>query len=156
MPKKKTTKKLSKATVKERRKEAALPVNVAAETLIGDLREICLQELKVASDIWQKLGERDQVDAYIRVEHMVKRAVRRTIEIIASRGRVTARATVDQVVFKDGAKIVLKAELVTQAIHEIADLTGRVCLIVIPTAGELVDQETPEPKVDKDQKELEL
>lgn len=151
--KKTAKKKVSKKKVTK----AEIAVNVAEETLISDLMEVSLRELKSTVGGWDTTSERDQADVIFRTERGIKDAVRKAVAIIASQDCTTARATIDQVVFKDGVKIVLKMSHTNKAAHAVADKQGSICMIVIPDAQALAEQDTSENiKPDKDQKELPL
>lgn len=130
---------------------------ITEETMIGDLMSFMTQEFKAMPDVWQKLGESHQREIVYRAELAAKKVVREAVEILASGGEVTAKLTVDQVVFKDGAKVVLKAGFTTQAIHDIADRQGKTCLVVIPESQDIAEQIPDSDKlIDKDQGEFPL
>lgn len=129
------------------------PAEVAAETMLGDLMSVCLQEIKAAPDVWPKLNEQQQGEVIYRVERACRCAVDKAVEVIASGDHQTVPATVESVTFKDGAKAVLKG--VGQGFHDIADHCNQSVLIVIPERQQSL--EAPhgiEP--DKDQGDLPL
>lgn len=126
----------------------AAPAEVAEDRMVHDLMDAILQEVKVLERPWPALSEDSQRDVIERAEKRVRRAVTDAVRIIAADGRETVRAEVDSVLFKDGAKVVLKASAHSAGIHAIADEQGRDVMIVLPKAEELAEQpheHEPEP-----------
>lgn len=133
---------------------AAGAVEVAEATLLGDMIQTCVDELKASKDVWQKLSERDQQDALFRLRCRCESAVRKAITILASADRPTIFATLEQVTVKDGIKAVLKLDKHDPQRHELTDATGRQVLIVVQAAEQHLGGEGPKP--DADQKGLPL
>jgi hypothetical protein len=129
--------------------EAASAVDVAEATLLGDLIEVCIDELKASQDVWQKLSERGQQDALFRVRLRCEAAVRKAVRIIAAADRPTIFATLEQVTVKDGIKAVLKLDKHDAQRHELVDATGRQVLIVVASAEQHLGGEGPKPDADQ-------
>lgn len=124
---------------------------IAAETMLGDLMSLVVDELKAAPDAWQKMSERKQSDVLYRVENRCRDAVEKCVDIIAAQGNVFVNAVVSQVVFKEGVKIELKTPVITEATHELAECAGKVVKIVILDQGEFTENEAGKPKAEPDQ-----
>ena len=122
---------------------------IAAETMLGDLMQLVIDELKAAPDIWPKLGERWQHDVIDRTRQRVEDAVRQCVHIIASDHRPTIVATVESVTVKDGIKAVLTLPKSDTQRHELFDSAGRSCLIVVGGAEDYAggaEQVQPDPE----------
>ncbi len=125
---------------------------IAAETMLGDLMQLVIDELKAAPDIWPKLGERWQHDVIDRTRQRVEDAVRQCVHIIASDHRPTIVATVESVTVKDGIKAVLTLLTLPKSDrqrHELFDSAGRSCLIVVGGAEDYAGgaaQVQPDPE----------
>lgn len=132
--------------------ESNLPgFEASKETLLGDLMGVALQEIKAIPEPWQKLGQSQQEEVIYRVERACRKAIGQAALILAAGGREHVQAQVDQVVFKDGAKVVLTGH--GQPFHSIADNVGRFVVIVIPEEEPSL-QAGHDHKAEKDQKDL--
>ena len=125
---------------------------IAAVTMVGDLMQLVIDELKAAPDVWQKLGEPWQQDVIDRTRQRVEDAVRQCVHIIASDHRPTIVATVESVTVKDGIKAVLTLLTLPKSDsqrHELFDSAGRSCLIVVGGAEDYAggaEQVKPDPE----------
>lgn len=124
----------------------------AQEFLLGSLIKACTKHLKTLSKTWGEMKEGEQQRVMGAVGEDCRKAVRDAIDIIASNGRMTFPAAVDQVVFKDGVKVVLSLAKGDWA-HSLADAEGGFVTIVIEERSKLLD-EGDALEVEKDQKSL--
>ena len=124
----------------------------AAEYLLGAMIKAATKHLKTLSKPWidMKEGERKRVLATVQQD--CRKAVQDAVDIIASNGRMTFPAAVDQVVFKDGVKCVLTLAKGDWA-HSLADAEGGFVTIVIEERSKLL-QEGDALDVEPDQKSL--
>lgn len=113
------------------------PTKVAAATMLGDLMKLCTDAMKHQPDIWAKMSEAKQQRLIENFEFGCKAAIKKCVSIIASGDMPTVMATIDQVVFKDGVKVVLRAQRDSPE-HHLADHAGHSVLIVIPSAEDLL------------------
>lgn len=111
-------------------------VELARETLLGDLMSLVIEELKAAPDVWQKLSEHKQDAVIGRVHQRVSDAVRQAVELIASNGRTAIPATLEQVTVKDGIKGVVTVSRTDPNRHDLADAVGRAVMIVVADPAE--------------------
>lgn len=130
-------------------------VELAQATMLGDLMQIVVDEVKAAPDVWQKLSEHKQDALINRVEQRVREAVRQCVELIAANGRVAIPGAIESVQVKDALKAVVIVAKSDPHRHELIDATKKAVMIVIadPTdyhggAGDV--------QADKDQPELPL
>jgi hypothetical protein len=124
----------------------------AKEFLLGSLIKAATKHLKTLSKPWIELKESEQLRVLGTVHVDCREAARDAIDIIASNGRLTFTAAVDQVVFKDGVKAVLTLAKTPEA-HSLADAEGSYVTIVIEERSKLL-QEGDALTVEKDQKPL--
>lgn len=106
-------------------------VHIAADTMLGDLMGVVLDELKAAPDVWQKLGEVEQDDAIDRIRRQCAAAVEDCVRIIATQGFSRIRAKVDAITVKDGIKATLTLAQHDPARHELVDAQGSSVFIVL-------------------------
>lgn len=110
---------------------AAVATEVAAETMLGDLMKLCIDEVKAAPDVWQKLSEAEQQNIIDRVRERVRNAVEESVRIIATQGYARIRGTLESVTIKDGIKAVLTLPQFDPARHELVDAQGTRVYIVV-------------------------
>lgn len=130
-------------------------VEVAVETLTGDVRDFILDRLKheQSKRPWHERSEADQRDTIHQVEAAVERVVRQAVELIAASGRRTIRATLEQVTVKDGitGKVVM-SKFDAQR-HALMDATGATILIVVADSDQFSGERAP-AEIKPDQPEL--
>lgn len=112
---------------------------IAAETMIGDIMSITIDELKHAQDVWQKLGEAEQDDVIERVERRVKDTVTQCVRMIATQGFTRIPATLEQLTIKDGIKAQLSISKADAARHELTDAQGSVVTLVLADVSQFID-----------------
>lgn len=128
---------------------------IATETLYGDLVRCVLDEVKALPDVWQKLPERKQAEVIDRVVRRMNKAA--SFAILAARAgdHQHVPGVVEQVVFKDGIKCVLKITPGADGRHELADREGR-HVVVLLMEPEDYGAGAPAPEPEPDQRGLEL
>lgn len=130
-------------------------VQIASETMLGDLMALVTDEIKALPDLWQRMAESKQEEVIYRVRRRIESAIDRTISILAAGERPAMRATVESVTFKDGVKAVLKLSPGAGGRHELADSTGdEVLVTILDSAAYKGDDTAPAP--DSDQPRLNL
>ena len=123
-------------------------VEVAKQTMIGDLVQATIDELKAAPDVWQKMSEGKQAEVIERVTHRVVHNVTQAIHIIASDDRPTIRANLDQITVKDHVKAVMILSKRDPSALDLMEATGEEVLIVLPHVEEYAGQDVgidPDP-----------
>lgn len=129
-------------------------LELAAETMLGDLTRILVDELKAAPDCWQKMSQYAQDSAISRINSQLGDAVLECVKMIAADGRETILATVEQLTAKDGIKAVLTLSRHDENRHQLLDAVGKTVLIVVSDAKPYMAGGIP--KADADQRELPL
>lgn len=123
-------------------------VEIASQTMMGDLVRAVLDELKAAPDVWQKLSEAKQGECIDRLECRVAECVEQVVHIIASADRPTIRARLEQLTTKDAVKAVCVVSRKDEGVHELMDAVSEEVLIVLPHAEQYTEQPTglePDP-----------
>lgn len=126
--------------------------NLQAESIGRSLLIELVDIIKMLPEPWAKTSEDDQNDIIDRLRDEVHAMARRTVVEVEARGRPHLRSTVDQVVFKDGVRIVLKG-LSGAAAHDLADAQGSDVLVVIGDAAPFIEG-TEAVRGDPDQQPL--
>ena len=125
--------------------DSALDLDLAAETLTGDLRDLILDTLRNEQDKrpWFERSEVQQREAASRIEQATHAWVRKAVELIAAGGRHTIKATIEQVVVKDGIKAVLTMSKFDKLWHNLVDAQGSAVLIVVADSEEFEGERKP-------------
>lgn len=130
-------------------------ISVASETMLGDLRSICMQEIRhgTAGEPWSKLPEAQQRAVVQRVEQATSAAIKKAVRIIAAGRQPSIGASVESVTVKDGMKCVLKAARTEQNVTKLSMAQGMPVQVIVADADPYLGESKPE-KVDKDQPDL--
>lgn len=118
--------------------------------LTGDVRDAMLAVLRSSVD-WTKFDERRQRDINAAIGNAAHDLVTKAVAAVAAEGRETVTATIDQLVIKDGIKIVSKTPFDHDAISRLAD-AKRVLISVADS--DHFDNARGEARVDPDQPDL--
>jgi hypothetical protein len=102
----------------------------ASGFLLGELIKAVKMHFVRATKPFSQMKEYEQEQLLRQVQHQLEAAVKETIETIAADARLTFRADVESVTFKDGVKASLKLGKSEHA-HILADQAGKSVLIVI-------------------------
>ena len=125
---------------------------IAKTFLLGNLIKASSKQFKSLSVPFFELKDREQQKVLSNLESDIRSAIDDAIDLIASNARLTFRAAVDQVVFKDGVKAVLTMGKTDEA-HSLADAEGSYVTVVIEDRTTLL-QVGDALDVDPDQKKL--
>ena len=125
---------------------------IAKTFLLGNLIKASSKQFKALAVPFFELKEREQQKVLSNLESDIRSAIDDAIDLIASNARLTFRASVDQVVFKDGVKAVLTMGKTDEA-HSLADAEGSYVTVVIEDRSTLLDIGDA-LDVDPDQKKL--
>lgn len=130
-------------------------VDMASETVAGDLLGALVKELKVLPDIWAKLPELEQNEIIDRLRKQVGDITRQAVRLIASEKRTTVAADLKKVVFGDHIEAVFTIAARDPSRLELADSRGQACLIVVTDAAAHMGG-MDNIKADPDQRDLPL
>lgn len=120
-------------------------VILAADTMLGDLVSLVIEEIRAAPDVWQKLNEFQQEEVIERVTRRVGSHVREAVKMIASDGREVITAELEQITAKDGIKAVCTLAKHDPNRHALLDSVGKAVLIVVADPSAFLNGELPKP-----------
>lgn len=107
---------------------------MTAKTIGADLLQALVQEVKLLPDVWPKLSQAKQDDVIERLRKRVIHNVQMATHLIASDGRVTVVAEMEQITVKDGIKAVLTMSKNDPNRHSLIDCQGKTVLIALADA----------------------
>jgi hypothetical protein len=119
--------------------EAAEPttVEITAQTMLGELVGLVIDELKAAPDVIQRVTAR--------CTHMVKDAV----NLIAADGRDVIAANLEQIAAKDSIKAVCTLAKYDENRHALLDAVGKPVLIVVASSSQFMGGKLPTSEPDQ-------
>lgn len=130
---------------------AAAPFNaeeMTADTMLGDMVRMVIDEIKAAPDVWPKLSEYKQDDVIRRVTKQCTELVKMAVHLIAADGREVISADLEQITAKDEIKAVLKLVRHDPQRHALLDAVGKPVLIVVAGAAQFMGGEIPKAEAD--------
>lgn len=107
---------------------------MTAENIGRDLLEALVLEVKLLPDVWPKLPKSKQDDVIERLRKRVIKNVQTAVHMIASEGRTTIVAELEQVTVKYGIKAVLTMSKSDPNRHGLIDAQGKTVLVAIADA----------------------
>lgn len=131
-------------------------IEVAKATMMGDLRDVCLDIFKhpnIKGKAWKDMTEAEQREIAGMIENKSREAVVRAIDIIASEGRKHIKVLLKQVTVKDGLKGAFECSKAHELRHDLIDAQGDNVLIVFTSTDKYLG-ESRRVKFDKDQPSL--
>lgn len=129
-------------------------VDLASDTLVGDMRDALLDRIRNMKKPWQQMTESEQQDVVLHMSDIAKHLTRRAVELIAQNGRETINATVESVTVKGGLKVVVKAHKTRETVAALSDAEGHPILLVAASSLAF-DGERGPAETDPDQGDLE-
>lgn len=127
-------------------------IRVASETMLGDLRDICMQNIRFNIE-WSKLPEAKQRDIVSNVETAVSYAIGKAVKHIANAGHDEVIGTIESVTVKDGIKTVIKSKMDHESILALANAQGNFVRILVTDSEQFKGTHDDYP-VEPDQPEL--
>lgn len=135
----------SEQTIVDPEEDMTGAIDLATETLTGDVRDWLLDRLRdwQANGPWNEQSQNVQHATIAAADFGARHLVREAVKIIAARGRRTIVATVESVVFKDNVKATLTASKHDENRHELADAAGSSVLLVVADTAQFVGERAP-------------
>lgn len=127
--------------------------DLAAATLMGDIRDFMLDRIKTQKKPWVAMTEDEQRDEIYAAKTAADRLVREVVHIISAQGRKVITGVLDQVTVKKEVKAVVTFPKTDQARHELIDSQGSHVLIVVAGTEEFSGEKAP-AKPDPNQGDL--
>ena len=110
----------------------------ARQFLLGKLIKASSKRFKSLAVPYMEMRQSEQESLLRQIEDDIRDAVDNAVDLIASNARLTFRASVSQVVFKDGVKAVLEMGKTEEA-HALADAEGSYVTVVIEDRTTMLD-----------------
>lgn len=128
-------------------------IDLASETLTGDVRDFLLDRVKNLSMPWPKMTEEEQAGVIHSCTAAAEHLVRQIVVLIASQGRKAIVGNLLQVTRKDSIKAQVEFAKTDELRHELFDAQGSAVLLVVADAEPFTGERAPaEP--DPNQTEL--
>ena len=130
-------------------------VEIAAETLVGDLRDALLGHIKTLQKPWQQMSETQQRDLVASMTNAAKHLTSRAVKLIAANGRKTIVAHLHEMKIDKG---VLTCKVTTSSTDEttleLKAAQNKTVLIIAGDSAEFEGEKKP-AEIDPDQPDLE-
>lgn len=123
-----------------------------AAVLLGNMRDDILNLFKQKAD-WKGMKEAQQKEVVASCEYIARELIRRTSNIIASRGFKAFHCTLDSVTIKDGIKIILKASKNAEGRQSLLESQGGSVTVVMTDINPYLGQRN-KPEIDEDEPSL--
>lgn len=119
-------------------------MDLAEETLSGDLRDAMLTHVRSMETPWSKLSQRDQEDRIDAIERGCSDLVRRAVNIVARRGFDTIPVKIADFTVKGGAiKGKFEAIVTEPNVVALSDHQGHSAVIVLTDASDFIGESAP-------------
>ena len=128
-------------------------VELASETLRGDIRDRLLDWFKAQPKSWPFLSEREQKDLAAAIDSFSYGLISKAAKIIAAGERPTIVARLVEYKEKDGVEAKLKLASTGEVVAQLHEACGQDVLIVATGADDFGGQRG-EPAIDPDQRPL--
>lgn len=125
-------------------------LELAIETLTGDMRDEMLKRMRTMQKPWEKMTEQEQRSLNSDMDWLAKRIVKKAVHMIAARKRKVILGKLAQVTVKDGIKEQLEIGQRCEHRHDLIDAQGSAVLIVVADADEFTGEREP-AKTEPDQ-----
>ena len=130
-------------------------INVAAETLVGDLRDAFLDRIKRQPKPWEQCSEAEQRDLVEHTTKFCKHMVTHAVKLIAANGRRTIVATLGKIELDSGLiKCRLETKITPETLLELSAAQDMSVLVIASDAAEFEGERAP-AEIDPDQPDLE-
>jgi hypothetical protein len=130
-------------------------IELAADTLRGDVRDSILAWFKAQPKAWSQLGEREQKGVATAIDAYSARMVKTVAEIIARGERPCVVAKLVEYKEKDGVEAKLKLGSTEDVIRALHEACGQEVLLVTTGLENYTGEQAPaEQHVERDQRDL--
>lgn len=128
-------------------------IELASETLRGDIRDSLLNWFKAQPKAWPFLAEREQKDLAMAVDSFAYSLIKQAARIIAAGERPTIVARLVEYKEKDGVEAKLKLASTGEVVAQLHEACGQDVLLVATGADDFTG-ERDGPEIDPDQRKL--
>lgn len=135
--------------------EASENLDLQAETLSGDIRDVLLTHIRSMETPWSKLSEAQQADKIYACEKAGRDLVRRAVNLVSDRGFAHLQVQLQDWTVKDGIKLKVGAAASVEAITKLAEHQSQSAVLVFASTSDFLNART-EVQADPDQPDLEF
>lgn len=128
-------------------------IELASETLRGDIRDRLLDWFKAQPKAWPFMSEREQRDLAEAVDSFSYGLIKKTAKIIAAGERPTIIARLVEYKEKDGVEAKLKLASTGEVVAQLHEACGQDVLLVATGAEDFTGEKAP-AEIDPDQRPL--
>lgn len=115
-------------------------IDLASETLSGDLRDVLLTHIRSMETPWSKMSERLQNDKIYAMEKAATDIVRRAVHMIAADQRDVIEVNVAKFTVADKIKMEVIGNVTTPNIEQLADNRGRAAMLIFVSPADYFGQ----------------
>ncbi len=133
--------------------EATETLELQAETLSGDIRDMLLTHIRSMETPWSKLSERQQQDKIDAAAAAGRDLVRNAVKLVAHRGFAHMPITLKDWTVKDGIQLKVTALDTVEEITKLAEHKSGSALIVFASSSAFLNARS-EPEPDPDEPEM--
>lgn len=121
--------------------------SIAEAYMVGDLVEHLAGILRNQIMTWEQKTDAERDEEMQRLQRRVSQCVRKAVSIVAAKGCISIRASVEAVNIKaEGIKATLTVAKSSGDRHHLFDAAGEDVLIVLPQYELALESERPQPK----------
>lgn len=128
-------------------------IDIAKETMTGDIRDCILTILRTQAKSWKELTEDEQRNLAGDVQEQVEHIVARSVHLIAADGRPVIEAKLDSIMVKDGFKATITMSKEHELRHQLIDSQGCAVLLVVSDSEPYKGEKAP-ANIDPSQRTL--
>lgn len=121
--------------------DRASEVAIASATLLGDVRDALLSEIKALPKPWQKMSEEEQGRAIHRASDIAGELVTKVVHLISTKGFSNLPVTINKFTVKDGVKIEVGAAETVENITHLAMHSGAAVLVLATPSAFMGEKE---------------
>lgn len=130
-------------------------IDLASDTLRGDVRDALLSWVRNLPKNWSAMSEVEQRNVAEAADRCARTLVKEACKLIAANERPCIVATLVEYKEKDGVEAKLKLPSRGEVVAQLHEACGREVLVVTSGAEEFLGEAGP-PEIDPDQPEIEL
>lgn len=125
--------------------DEAVVVEVARETLRGDIRDFLLDRLKHDKEVlpWDAQNEGKQRETIAAANSAAERLIEKVANIVCGEGRVVVHMALEQITIKDGIKATLSCPNLTTAREHLGAAQGSTVAVIFLSTEHVQGQRKP-------------
>lgn len=130
-------------TKETEQKDQSNLIDLAAETLTGDIRDFLLDRVKTMGKPFVAMTEDEQSDQIHAAKEAAESLVRKAVEIIASGGKKSMIGKLIKISVKDNIQVQINFNKEDEQRHDLIDAAGMSVSVVLADAAPYVGERAP-------------